>query len=149
MWIHLMISNKSLRLCLFFLHFFPYLWNLDNIYWLIFKFTDFFLLPAQICCWAPLGNICFLIILFNSKISTFVFNCPYTDVLYLITHYCYLFFKQILFIIADWQPLSTKSITWVLSGTFSAGSFFQLCMWHIRLFSCISRNFFVENWTYR
>ena len=61
MLIHLMVSNKSLRFCLFFfiLFFFFLLLSLDSIYWLIFKFTDFFLLWAQICCWAPLVNIYF------------------------------------------------------------------------------------------
>lgn len=46
-------------------YFFLFL-RLDHFSWPLFKVIDWFLLPAQICCWAPAVNFS-IILLFNSR----------------------------------------------------------------------------------
>lgn len=55
----LMESHMCHRLSsLFFIFFFLFLW-LDNLNWFIVKFTDYFFLFGQVCCWSSLFNFQF------------------------------------------------------------------------------------------
>ena len=80
----LMESHMCHRLSsLFFIFFFLFLW-LDNLNWLIVKFTDYFFLFGQVCCWSSLFNFqfshCILqlkniwLVLFIVSVSLFSFS---------------------------------------------------------------------------
>ena len=61
----------------------------------VLKFTDCFLLPTQICCWAFLVTFSTLVIVFfNDKISVwFLLIISLIDILYLLRHFSFCFLQ--------------------------------------------------------
>lgn len=66
-----MVFHSSLRFCSFFLIIFFCLFRLEKLYWPLFKWAVFCLMPVQIWCWTLLWIFHFSIVLFNSIIPAF------------------------------------------------------------------------------
>lgn len=102
--INLMVSKKSLRIVsFFFITFFFLLHALDNFYWIIYKFTDFFsfcqLKLFESLSWIFACSYC----VFQLRISIWffldiIFLCLYST---LIRH-CYTFFEFLIHIYNSW-----------------------------------------------
>lgn len=85
----LMESHMCHRLSsLFFIFFFLFLW-LDNLNWFILKFTDYFFLLGQVCCWRSLFNFKFSHCILQFKniwLVLFYSFCLFTELLILLMY---------------------------------------------------------------
>lgn len=127
--------------------FFPRLFKLENFYWCIFKFTDFFFFPmSSPSCNSVQGVSCFMYCIFSSQISIFLNSfCVSTKNSYLLIHFRwidpFLVPHTSVVIILALKPLSHSTSIWVFQSWQLFYCLFFLWVGYILLVLCMLSNF--------